>query len=145
LSRWLAAQPLPANTTPQPRLPADPPMRCGSLAGEDAAAPRSAAGDARDARNVGDEVARGAYLAAAGSCAGCHAAPDGTPFAGGRGVVTPFGTVYAPNLTPDDETGLGRWQSDDFWRAMHEGRSQDGRALYPAFPYPQYTHIDRKD
>ncbi|OJX05069.1 MAG: hypothetical protein BGO72_14965 [Burkholderiales bacterium 70-64] len=155
LSRWLAAQPLPANTTPQPRLPADPPMRCGSLAGEDTAAParapaalRGDAGDARearDARNVGDEVVRGAYLAAAGNCAGCHAAPDGTPFAGGRGVVTPFGTVYAPNLTPDDETGLGRWRSDDFWRAMHEGRSQDGRALYPAFPYPQYTHIDRKD
>lgn len=146
LSRWLAAQPLPVNAAPQPRLPAAPPMRCGSLAEEDAAAPaRAPAATHGDVRDAGDEVARGAYLAAAGNCAGCHAAPDGTPFAGGRGVATPFGTVYAPNLTPDDETGLGRWRSDDFWRAMHEGRSQDGRALYPAFPYPQYTHIDRKD
>ena len=52
---------------------------------------------------------------------------------------------YAPNLTPDAQTGLGRWSADDFWRALHEGRSRDGSALYPAFPYPNYTKVTRTD
>lgn len=90
-------------------------------------------------------LARGAYLARAGHCMGCHTDQDGVPYAGGRGVATPFGTVYAPNLTPDADTGLGAWSADDFWRALHEGRSRDGRLLYPAFPYPSYTRITRDD
>src|SRR5690606_30948914 len=56
-----------------------------------------------------------------------------------------FGTVYAPNLTPDDDTGLGRWSAEDFRRALREGRSKDGRPLYPAFPYPQYTRVTDED
>ena len=92
-----------------------------------------------------DAVARGAYLALAGNCAGCHTARGGQPYAGGRPIATPFGTIYATNLTPDVETGLGRWTADDFWRAMHEGRSRDGRALYPAFPYTDYTQVSRAD
>lgn len=91
------------------------------------------------------QVARGAYLARAGNCIGCHTVPGGTALAGGRGVDTPFGTVFAPNLTPDDETGLGRWTADEFWRAMHHGRSKDGRLLYPAFPYPSFTQVTRDD
>lgn len=90
-------------------------------------------------------VDRGAYLARAGNCAHCHTAPGGTPYAGGRAVVTPFGDVYAGNLTPDRKTGIGSWSADDFWRAMHQGRSRDGRLLYPAFPYPAFTGIRRED
>jgi mono/diheme cytochrome c family protein len=90
-------------------------------------------------------VERGAYLALAGNCAGCHSARGGEPYAGGRAIPTPFGTVFASNLTPDAETGLGRWSSDAFWRAMHHGQSRDGRLLVPAFPYDSYTQISRED
>lgn len=90
-------------------------------------------------------VERGRYLALAGNCAGCHTERGGTPYAGGEGLPTPFGTVYPGNLTPDPETGLGRWSAGQFWRAMHEGRSRDGRLLYPVFPYPSYTKLTRED
>ena len=102
-------------------------------------------------------ISRGAYLARAGNCQGCHTAIDNATgsaydratgnaaYAGGRGVPTPFGTVYAPNLTPDLRTGIGAWSAAEFWRALHNGRSRDGRLLYPAFPYPNYTRITRAD
>lgn len=90
-------------------------------------------------------VARGAYLAKAGNCAACHTARGGMDMAGGKALPTPFGTVYATNLTPDRETGLGDWSASEFWRAMHHGRSKDGRLLYPAFPYPSYTYVTRQD
>jgi mono/diheme cytochrome c family protein len=88
---------------------------------------------------------RGAYLAKVGNCAGCHTARGGMPYAGGLAVETPFGNVYASNLTPDAATGIGRWTRAEFWRAMHHGRSQDGRLLYPAFPYTSYTLVTRDD
>ena len=98
-------------------------------------------------------IARGAYLARAGNCQGCHTstsgptggATDTAAYAGGRGVPTPFGTVYAPNLTPDLSSGIGAWSAAEFWRALHNGRSRDGRLLYPAFPYPNYTRVSRAD
>lgn len=88
---------------------------------------------------------RGAYLARAGNCMACHTERGGAPFAGGRAIDTPFGTVYAGNLTPDPRTGIGQWSAADFWRALHHGRSRDGRLLYPAFPYPNYTQVTRAD
>ncbi len=90
-------------------------------------------------------VARGAYLARVGNCAACHTVRGGTPYAGGRGIGTPFGTVYSSNLTPDVQTGIGHWSAAEFWRALHNGRSKDGRLLYPAFPYPSYTTVTRAD
>jgi len=90
-------------------------------------------------------VERGAYLALAGNCAGCHSARGGQPYAGGRAIPTPFGTVFASNLTPDAETGLGRWSAEAFWRAMHHGQSRDGRLLVPVFPYDSYTQVSRAD
>lgn len=90
-------------------------------------------------------IEKGAYLARAGNCMACHTAQGGAEYAGGRPIETPFGVIHAPNLTPDPETGLGRWTPDAFWRALHHGRSQDGRLLYPAFPYPQYTRVVRED
>jgi mono/diheme cytochrome c family protein len=90
-------------------------------------------------------IARGAYLAKAGDCAACHTARGGAAYAGGRAVDTPFGRVMAPNLTPDLETGIGAWSADDFWNALHNGVGRDGRLLYPAFPYPNYTRVTRDD
>ncbi len=91
------------------------------------------------------QVQRGAYLARAGNCAACHTDRGGQPFAGGKGITTPFGIVYASNLTPDLKTGIGDWTAAQFWRAMHHGRSKDGRLLYPAFPYPSLTLVTRDD
>ena len=90
-------------------------------------------------------VQRGAYLARVGNCMACHTARGGASYAGGRGIVTPFGTVYTSNLTPDNATGIGSWSPAHFWRAMHNGRSKDGRLLYPAFPYTSYTQVTRED
>ena len=90
-------------------------------------------------------LARGAYLARAGNCMGCHTARGGQPYAGGRLLNTPFGNVAVPNITPDHSTGIGAWNADDFWRALHNGKSRDGRLLTPAFPYPNYTKVTRAD
>jgi mono/diheme cytochrome c family protein len=89
-------------------------------------------------------IERGRYLAVLGNCMGCHTARGGAAFAGGRGIATPFGTVYSSNLTPD-ATGLKGWSADDFWRALHHGQSRDGRLLNPAFPYTNTTHVARAD
>lgn len=92
-----------------------------------------------------DVLVRGAALVALGDCLACHTARGGAAFAGGRGTPTPFGMFYAPNITPDAETGIGNWTADDFWRAVHDGRSKDGTLLYPTFPYTNFTKISRHD
>ncbi|WP_297657691.1 cytochrome c [Hydrogenophaga sp.] len=102
--------------------------------------PAASASNLRDPHTI----ERGRYLAVVGNCQACHTTRGGTPFAGGRGVVTPFGTVYGSNLTPSD-SGLGGWSADDFWRALHHGQSRDGRWLNPAFPYNNTTQITRED
>ncbi|MDP9895184.1 mono/diheme cytochrome c family protein [Variovorax boronicumulans] len=91
------------------------------------------------------QVERGRYLALAGNCAGCHTTRGGQPYAGGLPLETPFGTIYSSNLTSDTKAGIGGWSSAHFWRAMHNGRSKDGRLLYPAFPYPNFTKVTRED
>ncbi|MEJ8816166.1 molybdopterin cofactor-binding domain-containing protein [Variovorax ureilyticus] len=90
-------------------------------------------------------IERGRMLAALGDCAVCHTAPGGSPNAGGRAMETPFGTIYTTNLTPDAETGLGRWSFSAFQRAMREGISRDGRHLYPAFPYTAFAKTSDDD
>ena len=90
-------------------------------------------------------VQRGEYLARVGNCMACHTTQGGASYAGGRGIETPFGVVYSSNLTPDKARGIGTWSSAEFWRALHHGRSKDGRLLYPAFPYPNYTQVTRAD
>jgi len=92
-----------------------------------------------------ERLERGQYLARAGNCIACHTQRGGLPLAGGRGIETPFGTVYSSNLTPDVATGLGRWNAQDFWNALHHGRSRDGRLLTPAFPYEHMQLIGRED
>ncbi|WP_414694217.1 c-type cytochrome [Oxalicibacterium sp.] len=95
--------------------------------------------------DVQQQIARGEYLARIGNCMSCHTARGGDAYAGGRAVPTPFGNIYTSNLTSDKQTGIGDWNSDDFWRAMHNGRSKDGSLLYPAFPYTNYTKVTRAD
>lgn len=88
---------------------------------------------------------QGEYLARAGDCVACHTLPGGQLFAGGRPMPTPFGTLYAPNITPDPETGIGTWTADQFYAMMHAGRSPDGGLIYPAMPFASYTKVTRKD
>ncbi|MEO7152205.1 MAG: molybdopterin cofactor-binding domain-containing protein [Burkholderiaceae bacterium] len=92
-----------------------------------------------------EAIERGRQLAAIGDCAGCHTAPGGARNAGGLAMATPFGTVTTTNLTPDVETGLGAWSLAAFQRAMRDGISRDGHQLYPAFPYPSFTHVSDAD
>ncbi len=93
----------------------------------------------------GDAIERGAYLATAANCRGCHTTRGGAAYAGGREIPTPFGVFHSPNITPDDVTGIGRWSEDDFWHALHEGKRPGGAPLYPAFPYTHYTKLARAD
>jgi mono/diheme cytochrome c family protein len=90
-------------------------------------------------------AAKGEYLARAGDCIPCHTQPEGKLFAGGRPMLTPFGTLYTSNITPDPETGIGRWTADQFYSAMHTGRFPDGGLMYPAMPFGSYTKVTRAD
>lgn len=91
------------------------------------------------------QVERGRYLAQAGDCIACHTIPGAKIFSGNRPMPTPFGTLYSPNITPDPETGIGRWTADEFYRMMHTGRSRNGDLLYPAMPFASYTKVTRAD
>lgn len=102
-------------------------------------------GPAATAADAATLVDRGRYLAQVGNCMACHTSRGGKALAGGTPIPTPFGTVYGPNITPDDKTGIGSWTADDFWQALHNGKSKDGTLLYPAFPYTEYTRVSRAD
>jgi mono/diheme cytochrome c family protein len=91
------------------------------------------------------QVERGQYLARAGDCIACHTASTGRLFAGGRAMPTPFGTLYSTNITPDPKTGIGKWNADDFYQLMHNGRGPKGGLIYPAMPFASYTKVTRAD
>jgi mono/diheme cytochrome c family protein len=90
---------------------------------------------------------RGEYVYQAAGCYGCHTDDrhGGTPLAGGRALATAFGTFYSPNITPDTETGIGKWTEQDFVRALRLGLGRNGEQLYPAFPYASYTRMTDAD
>src|SRR5580698_3506244 len=90
-------------------------------------------------------VKHGRDLASIGNCNDCHTVRGGKAFAGGLPVPTPFGTIYSPNITPDAETGIGRWPEAAFRRAMRSGVDRDGRHLYPTFPYDHFTNVSDED
>ena len=90
-------------------------------------------------------VKHGRDLAEIGNCNDCHTVRGGQNFAGGLAVPTPFGTVYSSNITPDAETGIGRWSEEAFRRAMRSGVDREGRHLYPTFPYDHFTHVSDAD
>src|ERR1700754_3556783 len=90
-------------------------------------------------------VKRGRELAAIGNCNDCHTVRGGKSFAGGLPVPTPFGTIYSSNITPDAETGIGRWSEQALRRAMRSGFNRDGQHLYPTFPYDHFTNVSDED
>jgi mono/diheme cytochrome c family protein len=87
----------------------------------------------------------GARVVALGDCIVCHTAKGGQPFAGGLPLATPFGTIYATNITPDVDTGIGNWSLEAFTRAIRYGVARDGHLLYPAFPYIHFTRMSDND
>ncbi len=90
---------------------------------------------------------RGDYAVRLGGCHSCHtnSKQNGEPLAGGVELKSPYGTFRVPNITPDRETGIGRWSERDFIRAMTDGVAPDGSHYYPAFPYTSYTRMTRQD
>jgi len=82
-------------------------------------------------------VEAGRYQSVLGDCEGCH----GKNLAGGVEIMTPFGKLVAPNITPDKQTGIGNYTAEDFRRAMKEGVAPGGKRLYPAMPYPAYARM----
>jgi mono/diheme cytochrome c family protein len=115
-----------------------------AIAGGLIAAPSLAAtqSEAEAARN--QILQRGEYIARASSCLSCHTEPGGKAFAGGAAIKTPFGDVYAPNIT-SDKTGIAGWEEQDFERAVRVGVRKDGQLLYPGMPYTSYAHMSRDD
>lgn len=97
------------------------------------------------AASLSEVEQRGEYLAAAGNCLSCHTTVDDRPFAGGLEFVTPFGTIYSTNITPDPQTGIGQWTLEDFTRAMRHGEAPDGTHLYPVFPYTYFAKASDED
>jgi mono/diheme cytochrome c family protein len=90
-------------------------------------------------------LSRGEWLAIAGNCQTCHTTKGGKPFAGGLAFDTPFGKIYSTNITPDEETGIGRWSREDFANSLRHGVRPDGEHLYPVFPYTSFTKISDAD
>jgi len=94
---------------------------------------------------AGDLIAKGKYLATMGDCQACHTAPNGTPFAGGLMMDTPFGKLSTPNITPDKQTGIGDYTDQQFVRVFHQGIGKDGEYLYPVMPFPWYAKVTNDD
>lgn len=102
----------------------------------------------RELPTSADALARGEYLVTAGGCLSCHRgqrSEDDMSLSGGYAMETDFGTFYAPNITPDRETGIGAWQGRDFLLALKHGRSPDGSFYFPAFPYRSYSGLTDRD
>ncbi len=94
------------------------------------------------------DLANGKVMFYAGGCASCHATPgqqDATRLGGGLALVSPFGTFYPPNISPDRKDGIGAWTEAQFVSALLKGTSPDGQHYYPAFPYPSYQRIKLDD
>ncbi|MGV7210817.1 c-type cytochrome [Oxalobacteraceae bacterium A2-2] len=120
-------------------------LRPGALPHEAGGKPQAGAARPAQLSAATQLINRGEYLARAGDCVACHTAPNAPQFAGGRAMPTPFGNLYVPNITPDDDTGIGTWTSDEFYRMLHTGVSRDGTLLYPAMPFASYTKVTRAD
>jgi mono/diheme cytochrome c family protein len=112
--------------------------------------------DAAALPNHTPDLANGEIMFHAGGCSSCHAAPasekcddhktaDKRKLAGGRCLITPFGTFYVPNISPDPEAGIGGWSDVDFINAMTRGVSPEGTHYYPAFPYTSYQRMRYED
>jgi mono/diheme cytochrome c family protein len=93
-------------------------------------------------------LANGEVIFNAGGCSSCHAVPnqpDRLRLGGGLAIPSPFGTFYAPNISPDPAEGIGRWSEADFVNAVTRGISPDDAHYFPAFPYTSYQHANVSD
>jgi mono/diheme cytochrome c family protein len=93
-------------------------------------------------------LANGQTIFNAGGCSSCHAVPnqpDRFRLGGGLAIPSPFGTFYAPNISPDPDDGIGLWSESDFVRAVRKGISPEGTHYFPAFPYTSYAHATVQD
>jgi len=113
--------------------------------GDDSSAHSAATNNLFSALEDGQQIERGKYLALAGNCASCHTANGDGFMAGGLSFDTPFGRVYSTNITPDADTGIGKWTGAQFLRSMRHGVRPDGEHLYPVFPYTAFTRIRDED
>jgi mono/diheme cytochrome c family protein len=92
--------------------------------------------------------ANGETIFNAGGCPSCHAVPnqpDRLRLGGGLAIPSPFGTFYAPNISPDPDDGIGRWSEADFVNAVKRGISPGRTRYFPAFPYTSYAHATVQD
>jgi mono/diheme cytochrome c family protein len=93
-------------------------------------------------------LANGLTTFNAGGCSSCHAVPgqpDRLRLGGGLAIPSPFGTFYAPNISPDPTDGIGRWTEAEFVDAVTRGISPAGFHYFPAFPYTSYAHAKVED
>ena len=90
-----------------------------------------------------EAISRGEYVFHIGGCASCHTQEQ--PLAGGVELVTPFGVFIGPNISPDNQHGIGGWSNAQFIKAMREGVSPEGEHYYPAFPYTSYVNMPEQD
>ena len=137
LASLLGGVALAAGLTAAPMMPArtatiPPPQRPGT------APPQAGTVDAA-------LIARGKYLTDLGDCQACHSANGGAPFAGGQYMNMPFGNISTPNITPDVDTGIGKYTDADMIRVFHHGVNRAGENLYPAMPYPWYATVPDDD
>nr|WP_321983055.1 c-type cytochrome [uncultured Lichenicoccus sp.] len=157
-----APPPLPPGHEPDAHPPANPPpapkaavAEAGPAKGEAADAPASDAASSsygpvltRPTPSDPAQVAlieRGAYLVQAADCMPCHSAIGGRPYAGGLILNTPFGRMATPNITPDQQTGIGAWTKEQFWDVLHRGIGEHGKYVYPTMTYTSYTKMPRAD
>jgi mono/diheme cytochrome c family protein len=106
------------------------------------------AGSALGASAHAPDPANGLTIFNAGGCSSCHAVPgqpDRLRLGGGLAIVSPFGTFYAPNISPDPVDGIGRWTEAEFVAAVTKGISPAGFHYFPAFPYTSYQHANIDD
>jgi mono/diheme cytochrome c family protein len=93
-----------------------------------------------------ESIARGAYLYNAAGCGSCHQEEGAAGPTGGIALESPFGgSFFAPNITPDNATGIGGWNGRDFLLAVKHGRSPGGGFYWPAFPYRSFRHMTDQD
>ena len=104
-----------------------------------------AVGAAHAATGPAADVSAGKYLADAAHCAACHTSQPDRPFAGNLPIVSKFGTMYSSNITPDPQTGIGRWTEAEFTSALRLGKGRHGEYLYPSMPYTDFTKITDAD
>jgi len=118
-----------------------------SVAGGDDNYPKYPMSKQADDVQQADKIRQGEYLVKLADCMACHTdtRSQGTEFAGGLKIDTPFGALYTPNITPDKTTGIGNWTDDEFVRAMREGISPDGSYYYPVFPYNYFSKMSRDE